>query len=366
VAALSGCGTPGVPQPPSLELPRPVSDLRATRKGNKAQLAWTVPVQTTDRQNLRRIGATLICRSLQPGMTKCNKVGEIPTAQLLAQYTPPPGKKKESGPPAQGTKTKKKQAAPPQATYVDEIPPELIQQSPEGFVTYAVETLNSARRSAGLSNQVDVPLAPTLPAPSQPTAEVTNEGVRLSWTGGVAPESDRFSYRYRVYRRLDGTNNDVLIGELPISPQGTLLDTTMGWEQTYWYHVTTATIVSLRGKPAIVIEGDDSPSTRVFVHDVFPPAAPSGLQAVFSSVGQKPFIDLTWAPNTDPDLAGYNVYRRENGGQWVRLNPSLLPVTSFRDNDVASGRRYTYAVTAVDVRGNESTRSEETSETVPQ
>ena len=55
------------------------------------------------------------------------------------------------------------------------------------------------------------------------------------------------------------------------------------------------------------IEGDDTPEVKVFANDVFPPAVPSGLQAVFSGPGQKPFIDLVWAPVSDADLAGYNV-----------------------------------------------------------
>ena len=92
---------------------------------------------------------------------------------------------------------------------------------------------------------------------------------------------------------------------------------------------------------------------------------PSGLQAVFSGVGQKPFVDLTWAPNTDPDLAGYNVYRRENNGAWTRINSALLPTPAYRDGNLAAGRNYFYAVTAVDVHGNESARSPEASETVP-
>src|SRR5438309_11783271 len=42
------CGSPGPPEPPSLELPRVVTDLRATRKGDKVTLVWTVPTNTTD------------------------------------------------------------------------------------------------------------------------------------------------------------------------------------------------------------------------------------------------------------------------------------------------------------------------------
>jgi fibronectin type 3 domain-containing protein len=101
------------------------------------------------------------------------------------------------------------------------------------------------------------------------------------------------------------------------------------------------------------------------MHDVFPPAVPSGLQAVASGVGQSPFIDLIWAPDTDADLAGYNIYRYEEGGTAAKINAELVSTPAYRDAAVASGKRYFYTVSAVDQRGNESARSEEATETMP-
>jgi fibronectin type 3 domain-containing protein len=115
----------------------------------------------------------------------------------------------------------------------------------------------------------------------------------------------------------------------------------------------------------VKIEGADSPEIKIFAHDVFPPAVPSGLQAVFSGPGQLAFIDLIWAPVTDVDLDGYNVYRHEEGAAPVKVNTERLKTPAYRDSSVASGKKYFYSVSAVDVRGNESTRSEETSELVP-
>ena len=45
---LGGCGTPGAPQPPSLKLPERVTDLAASRFGNRVELHWTTPKKTTD------------------------------------------------------------------------------------------------------------------------------------------------------------------------------------------------------------------------------------------------------------------------------------------------------------------------------
>jgi len=89
------------------------------------------------------------------------------------------------------------------------------------------------------------------------------------------------------------------------------------------------------------------------------------LQAVYSGNHQQNFIDLTWAPNTEGDLAGYNVYRREDGGTFKRINSDLLKTPVFRDPEVTPGRQYFYSVTAVDFRNNESAKSEEAHEAIP-
>ena len=86
---------------------------------------------------------------------------------------------------------------------------------------------------------------------------------------------------------------------------------------------------------------------------------------MFSGPGQQAFIDLIWAPVTDVDLDGYNVYRHEAGAEPVKMNAELVKSPAYRDAGVASGKSYLYSVSAVDVRGNESARSEEAGESVP-
>jgi hypothetical protein len=339
-ASLAGCAAPGAPQPPSLELAYPVDDLAATRSGDKVVLTWTVPQQTTDAQNIRHPGPTRICRSLQPAMVSCAPAGELP---------PPPVSE---------------QGRPVKMEYADTLPPELQRQNPAGFASYAVEVLNARGRSAGLSNQVRVPLAPTLPPPADLRAQVTADGILLTFTGELHQhEVPEMRHIYRVYRRAE-KGPEVVAGEeqLATDAHARLLDHSFEWEQTYWYRVVAVTRVE---GTTIEVEGESSPPIQVVARDVFPPAAPTGLQAVFSGVGQKPFIDLTWAPNLETDLAGYNVYRHEAGMPAVKINRELGKAPAFRDSDVAAGKRYFYAVTAVDLRGNESARSEEASEVVP-
>jgi len=370
---LTGCASVGVPLPPSLELPKPPTDLRAVRKGDKVFLFWSAPAQTTDRQNVRRAGPTLICRSLEAVMSDCrNPVGEAAPAAAEAA-------------PAQGDRNAK-----PLATFVDTLPAELTQQNPTKLITYAVESLNSGKRGAGLSNQVRVALAPTLARPTNLKAQVIPEGVVLTWNCETPPAPPTgVRYFYRVYRHSLDTEADVRLAD-ETCPGGRYEDRAIEWQKTYEYRVTVVTLADLNpivhtcplkeeqtpdGQTiltipsclgVVIVEGDDSPAQRVFTNDVFPPGVPSGLQAVFSGAGQEPFVDLIWAPDTDADLAGYNVYRREGDGQLVKINSELVKAPAFRDQNVAAGKTYVYSVSAVDLRGNESAHSEEATEAVPQ
>jgi hypothetical protein len=174
-------------------------------------------------------------------------------------------------------------------------------------------------------------------------------------------------YLYRVYRRLEGGTQQTLVGDVTATSERrfSLTDSNIEWEKTYDYRAETVTVVALANEPEIQVEGDDAPEIKVFAHDVFPPAVPSGLQAVSSGPGQKKFIDLVWAPVADLDLDGYNVYRHEEGMAVEKVNAELVKTPAYRDENVMSGKRYFYSVSAVDVRGNESGRSEEASETLP-
>jgi hypothetical protein len=71
-------------------------------------------------------------------------------------------------------------------------------------------------------------------------------------------------------------------------------------------------------------------------------------------------VFLTWQPNTEADLSGYNLYRGmdQDGSDAQKINTSLITTTEFLDQDVQNGQTYYYFVTAVDQAGNESDKSE--------
>ena len=361
---LVGCAQTGPPLPPSLELPKPPSDLRATRKGNRVTLNWSEPALTTDRQSVRYIGPTLLCRSPESEITACgNPAAMLPAPPAVPQKSSARTAAPKSGPQKSGS------TRPTPETYTDTLPSTMQQQDPSAEITYAVEVLNRNARGAGLSNRVHVPAIFIPPPPGDLAAQLTADGVTLTWTSaGESLNSSSVQLHYRIYRRDESSGKDAVAGEVPVpsteSGPTRFTDLSFEWEKTYLYRITAVSIIK-RPDSEVQVEGDDTPPVRVIAHDVFPPSVPTGLQAAYAGEGQKPFIDLIWAPVTNADLAGYNVYRSEANGIAIKLNNELIKSSSYRDSAVASGKTYTYTVSAVDARGNESQHSEETSEPVP-
>jgi len=342
VAGFSACGSPGVPLPPSLELARPVTDLRAVRKGSTVTLTWTAPTRTTDGHNIRHAGPTEICRATGT-MKQCG----TPLAKLA---------------PLKNVSQKQAQFQ----SYNDTL--SNFASASDAKLVYGVEIRNSYGKTAGLSNEVEVPAVPTLPPPQNLQAQLAGDGVHLTWSSPEnIPNIPGLRFVYRIYRREATSKTQAVAGEVPVQADtaSVFLDNTIEWEKTYQYHLTVVSFIAQAQGSEQQVEGDDSPEISIVARDVFPPATPTGLQAVFSGPGQKPFIDLIWAPDTDADLAGYNIYRSEVGSETQKLNANPVKSPAFRDEAVLPGHDYTYSVTAIDVRGNESSRSEPAEENVP-
>ena len=88
--------------------------------------------------------------------------------------------------------------------------------------------------------------------------------------------------------------------------------------------------------------------------------APSVPTAVVPSAISTSSIEITWDPSTDTvsGLANYAVYR--DGARVGTATDTL-----YTDVGLVPGDTYSYAVSALDVAGNESARSASASETVP-
>ena len=84
--------------------------------------------------------------------------------------------------------------------------------------------------------------------------------------------------------------------------------------------------------------------------DTAPPQAPAISQAYAKGNGK---AVVTWSPNTEVDLAGYNVY---HVGPTSKVNAAPIQTPYFVDENLPEGAVF-YRVTAVDRSGNESAPS---------
>jgi fibronectin type 3 domain-containing protein/endonuclease I len=87
-----------------------------------------------------------------------------------------------------------------------------------------------------------------------------------------------------------------------------------------------------------------------------PPAAPTNL----SGTPQICSVTLDWSDSTEPDLAGYRVYRSEvAGGPYTVINDTPLSASEYADTSLAAGTFHYYVVSAIDTAGNDSGHSGE-------
>lgn len=347
-AWLAGCGTPGAPLPPSLNLPDTVTDLAAIRTGNQVTLTWTMPKRNTDKTPIRASITVKICR--REGSGACIPVGTDQSALT--------GKA---------------------GSYTESLPAAEASGDPMAAV-YFIELLNTKGRSAGQSNAAMVLLGKAPGVVEGLKAEVRKQGVVLTWT----PDNEKAAVRLERKsltppQRSQSKSQDGLLAPAPEAvnqsllveegtEQGRAIDQTARFNEKYEYRAQRVVRMDVGGK-TLELAGEASAPMDVDVKDVFPPEMPRGLAAV-ASVGANeagPSIDLNWEPNGEADLAGYVVYRREEGGSWDKISaatPGIEP--AFHDTKVQPGRTYRYAVSAVDKAGHESARSAEAEETVPQ
>ncbi|MDQ7798712.1 MAG: FlgD immunoglobulin-like domain containing protein [Candidatus Edwardsbacteria bacterium] len=78
--------------------------------------------------------------------------------------------------------------------------------------------------------------------------------------------------------------------------------------------------------------------------EYMPPAVPTGL----SATQQYDSVICTWNANSEPDLAGYNVYRALQVGLPVWVKIGTVATNYFVDKSITDGAIYHYAVTAFD------------------
>jgi len=99
-----------------------------------------------------------------------------------------------------------------------------------------------------------------------------------------------------------------------------------------------------------LVESAASNEACLEVRDIAPPAAPTGLAVVPRERG----LELVWTPSVDEDVKAYRIYREAPGAPRRLLAEVEAGRSAFTDETAKAGVLYQYALTAVDQAGNES------------
>jgi hypothetical protein len=375
LAALvaAGCAAPSEPTARHAPTPTAVTDLAAVQQGHCVILSFTLPKKTTDSKPLPADLSIEIYRQVIPTSTKPSAAAPAFSQRDLAITIP----------------------SAMVSHYADsghlEFPFELktpsVAQPPSEQTVFMVRTRVNEKKVSADSNPASLHLYEPFP-PANISAKITHEAIILSGWGVALPaalsagsaESGQTpsDAHYRIYRAeapataaaspaQAGNENQPAphleqIAELPLTVMA-YEDANFTFDRTYIYSVRTVAKFE-----STWIESDDSNLLTVTPKDIFPPSAPQGIVIVYvpAAAGVPAHLEISWSISPETDLAGYDIYRKEQGNDTaLKLNARPLLTPSYRDMNIQPGTSYSYTVKAVDRAGNESPASEPASLDVP-
>ena len=403
--AVTGCGKKGPPLTPIVRVPAAVENLATRRVGDDVYVTFTVPKANIDASapaSIARVEVYAATALTPPTRARfleiATLVGTVPVAPAADPANP--GAVVEPDPKAgalQGTAVTVRDRLTPDAMRPRALPVlEAERRAAPPAVAVVAPRANVLRRfymaipfgMRGLpgprSQVVELPLTtrPEPPTGLEVTTSATTITLRWEPSGGLigwlldralpvetSPVADALPPRAAVPPPV---TSDLAAGPtrynvyLEIAPDPLLLPAAaaaMPWNATAPQPVNAAPLAVLTYAEPIVlderercysvgairgtIESAPTPRECVTPIDSYPPAAPSGLDAVAGEGS----IELIWDPNVEADLGGYIVLRAEAGGDTLlQLTATPISATRYPDRTVTPGVRYTYVVRAVDNR----------------
>jgi hypothetical protein len=300
---LAGCGYVGDPMPPYANIPAPISDLTVIQQGAHLIAHFTLPDKTTEGMPAKSPEP-----ELRIGIGSGNEW--LQNARAVPDETSKDGAVRYEIPSADWTGKN---------------------------VTLGARTSIRPRKPSNWSNFVTVQVVDPPPAPMLAEPEATAKGIRVVWDG---PSGD-----FRVFRRAP---DDKSFTDVANVSQNNWTDPEAEYGTPYVYMVQR--VVKLEGNREAL--SDPSAERTITAKDTFAPEPPAGFQASATPNS----IELAWEGNSEPDLAGYRVYRAAPGGDFEKV-AETPPIPHYSDATAERGKSYRYAVTAFDRAGNESARS---------
>jgi hypothetical protein len=336
----AGCGKVGPPLPPITRVAARPGPLVAVQVGDSIRLSWSAP-----NLDLREKEGASIQRADVLRLRQLRDTGPVTAPDEFEESSDVAGYLSYEN-------LKQQLSGSDRLSYEDRL--DLAQPAALSNTRfqYAVRFVDRRGRQLPLSNIVAVEPVPGIAKPPAGLAvSESQDRVVITWT----PPAENIDgtpaqvVGFNVYRAKPNAERfGRPLNDKPL--------TEPRFEDVNFLYLTPYVYVvrSVSQGPESQVESVDSERFTVTPRDAFPPSAPMNL-TVASAGGA---VSLFWPSNTERDVVGYNVYRAEGdsgtGTQWVRLTQSVLPRTTFKDDKVRIGTRYSYRITAVDRYGNES------------
>jgi hypothetical protein len=365
------CGKKGPPLAPLRPVPAAVENLGARRLGDTVRLEFVLPDRNQDGTrpaDLSRVevyALTIDPTGREPEVREFRERGAI-VATIDVRPPPdpdaPPAAEEDTRPAQGATVTAEEHLTPDMR-----IPVRFEPRSPAGRRllrmlpmpepaagagreerTYLVLGFSGRDRLSPASARIGVTLRPAPAPPSGLAVTYSETAFALTWTP-IAADPWRplwpalgYSRGFNVYEFAAAS--DALTTVRPIN-EAPITDSILDVPLAEFGRPRCFGVRAVESLDNQVVESDLTTPVCVTPVDTFPPAAPTGLEAV-SETGS---ISLIWNANTEKDLAGYLVLRGEAPDATLRpLTAAPIRETTYRDTNVQAGVRYVYAVVAVD------------------
>lgn len=221
---------------------------------------------------------------------------------------------------------------------------------PVGSNYYRLATIDLAGNE-NMSAPVFIDMKDVTP-PAKPTGLTSEAGegfITLKWQANKEPDLSGYHVQRSLKIKSDINNSYVNVTKNPITVNSYTESLPKNVRNEFVYRIVAIDTNFNRSIP--------SENTLARMPDVTPPMQPVIKSVVADTVTAK----ISWLPNSDVDLEGYNLFRTYAGDSLsiIKVNFNLIPadISLYNDRDVKSGKDYNYYLVAVDSTGNNSERS---------
>ena len=315
---------------PRSAFPAPISDLRAWPREGVIFLGWSMPTQNTDTSRLEDLlGFKVFRQSRSLSSSPCS---DCPldfqvVAEIDVEY--PRGARVEGG----------------RVLWQD------TSVLPQHEYTYFVLSYNFYKSSSPESNRVTVFWDEAPPAPGEVSIKIQDRALEITWKFSAPGKGWAESVGFNLYRRMEGER----FGFFPLNPEPIretrFVDGGLENGKRYYYEVR-----AVRNFLGTLVEGPASAVAEGVPEKLTIPSPPTGLLVAFQEGGAA----LRWNENPEPDIAGYDIYRKEEGETTFRkINPQLIKEPYFLDPTANPKKSYLYRLKAMNASTKESEFSQE-------